>query len=289
MRSSNSSHGRWLLPALLLLSCKDDGEGTESDPGTGTTSTTTADDTSTGGTTMVADADSSAGDQGASSGLAESSSGEPPPTEVRLAGVIQDYFAMGPIADAEISVLGQPGLSTVSDAKGQWELLGLPVETFDRILVAESANYWGAVVPAQTGLMDDDEFELSQVSLQVIDLQINALQAQDPTVTLEDGTAALLVALLQNTATGAVVELDPPPPPDSFYALDPGGMPVLGSNEIQFGLYPVAVFFNLPPGPEGTYEITVTHPERECTLEDPQPPTFERHINLLRVDCPPPA
>jgi hypothetical protein len=46
--------------------------------------------------------------------------------------------------------------------------------------------------------------------------------------------------------------------------------------------------FNLPPAPEGTYTISVTHPERECTVEDPEPPTFERSINLVYVDCPAP-
>lgn len=275
-----------LVATPSLGGCQDDPAPTGSGQDTGTS---TGDATTTSGTTAVADEESSAGEAGVSSGMAESSTGEPPPTEVRVGGVIQDFFAMAPIAGAEISVLGQPGASTVSDARGFWELQELPVETFDRFLVAETDTYWGAVVPFQTGLMDVDDLELSQVSLEVIDIQMNALQAQDPTVMIEDGTAAFLVALLQNTATGAVVEVDPPPPPSTFYAPDMSGSPVLGLNEIQWNFYPVAVFFNLEPGPEGTYEITVTHPERECTLEDPQPPTFERHINLLRVDCPPPA
>lgn len=278
----------WPAGLLLAAACKDDPA-----PTTGDGDGTSTGDATTTGTTMVADAESTAGDQGMSSGSAESSSGEPPPTEVRLGGLIQDYFAMGPtmapIAGAEISVLGLPGFSTVSDAEGRWELAGLPVETFDRFLVTENETYWGAVVPFETGLLDVDDLELSQVSLEVIDIQITALQEQDPTVMVEDDTAVFLVAVLQPTATGALVEVDPPRPSNTYYAPDGTGQPVLGSNEIQLALYPVAVFFNLPPGPEGTYEITVTHPERECTVEDPQPPTFGRHVNLIRVDCPPPA
>lgn len=286
MRLDYGTHGGWLLATILLVGCKDDPPSTSRDDGT---SSSTGDTPGTSSTTAVADAESSAGDQGASSGGSESSTGEPPPTEVNLGGTIEDFFAMGPIADAEISVLDLPGFDTVSDDQGLWALQGVPVDTFDRFLVAGTDTYWGAVVPFQTGFEDVDDLELSQVSLEVIDIQIGVLQAQDPAVMVDEGAAVFLVALLQNTATGAVVEVDPPPPADTFYAPDSSGSPILGSNEIQWGFYPVAVFFNLPPGPEGTYEITVTHPERECTVEDPQPPTFERHINLIRVDCPAPA
>ena len=104
---------------------------------------------------------------------------------------------------------------------------------------------------------------------------------------VEDDTAVFLVALNQNLATGATVTLDPPPPLNTYYAPNADGQPILNVNEITWSVYPVAVFFNVPPGPEGTYEITVTHPERECTPDDSQPPTFGRHINLIRVDCPP--
>jgi hypothetical protein len=280
-------HGRWALVGLLAASCADDGEVTGD--GGGSSTSGGASESSTGSsTTMVADA-STAGSQGESSGMGESSSTGEPVTEVRLSGTIQDFFAMLPIADAQISVLGLPGFDTVSDARGLWEVPGLPLNTFDRFVVADTADYWGAVVPFQTAEEDVDEIELSQVSLDVIDLQIGALQQQDPTVMVEDGTAVFLVALLQNTATGAVVTVDPPPDPTTFYAPDANGQPILGVNEITWSVYPVAVFFNLAPGAEGDYEITVTHPERECTVEDPQPPTFARHINLIRVDCPPPA
>jgi hypothetical protein len=287
MRLSYGRPGRWALIGLLTASCGDD-DGVASESG-GSSSTGSASESSTSGsTTVVADA-STAGSQGDSSSAGESSSTGEPVTEVRLSGTIEDFFAMAPIADAQISVLDLPGFDTVSDAKGLWEVPGLPVDTFGRFVVADTADYWGAVVPFQTEQLDIEEIELSQVSLDVIDIQIAALQQQDPTVMVEDETAVFLVALLQNTATGAVVTVDPAPDPTTFYAPNAAGQPILGVNEIQWSIYPVAVFYNLVPGPAGDYEITVTHPERECTVEDPQPPTFARHINLIRVDCPPPA
>jgi hypothetical protein len=283
-RTNSPSLG--LLVLALALGCGDD-DGVAGD-GTGTGSSTST-GSSTGGTTVVAE-ESTAGSQGESSGgsSSDSTTGEPV-TEVSIGGTIEDYFVMMPIADAQISVLGQAGFETTSDAKGAWTIPGLAPNTFDRFVVAETDTHWGAVVPFQTEELDVDDFELSQVSLDVIDIQIMALQQQDPTVMVEDGTAVFLVALTQNTATGAVVTVDPMPPATNYYAPDPSGQPILGVNEIQWSIYPVAVFYNLQPGPEGTYQISVTHPERECTVEDPEPPTFARHINLIRVDCPAPA
>jgi hypothetical protein len=290
MRLAYDHYPRLLSPSLGLLlfalGCGDD-DGVVGD-GTGTSTSTGEAGSSSGGTTLVAEG-STAASQGESTGMAESTSTGEPVTEVRVSGIIEDYFVMMPIADAQISVLGQPGFETVSDAEGLWEIPGLAVDTFDRFVVVDTKTYWGAVVPFQTRMLDVEDVELSQVSLDVIDIQISALQQQDPRVMVAPDTAVFLVALLQNTATGAVVTVEPPPPPTTFYAPDAGGQPVLGVNEIQWSIYPVAVFFNLQPGPEGTYEISVTHPERECTVEDPQPPTFARHINLIRVDCPPPS
>lgn len=272
----------WALGALMLTGCPDKDDPSASDDGsTGSTGAATG-----SSTTEMADGESTAaGDQGGSS---EETTASPPPTEVAVSGTIQDFFAMGPIPGAEITVHGLPELFTTSDAQGNWQFDAIPVETFDRFVIAETETYWGAVVPFQTELEDLEEVELSQVSLDVIDLQISALQMQEPTVMVQDDTAVFLVALNQNTATGAIVDIDPPPAPNTYYAPDASGQPILNTNEIQWTIYPVAVFFNLPPGPEGDYEITVTHPERDCTVIDPRPPTFGRHINLVRVDCLPP-
>ncbi len=284
MRLDSMTAGPWAFAALLACACNNDDPGGAGNGGTGSSSTAGSSDS---GTTSDS-ADSSSGGQGGSSSGGDSGTTAAPPTEIDIDGSLEDFFMMGAIADADIRVLDTPGFETVSDANGLWALQGVPTDHFDRFVIADTKFYWGAVVPFQTGFEDIEEFELSQVSLDVIDLQINALQMQDKTVMVEDNTAVLLVALLQNTATGATAELDPPPADNAFYAPNAAGSPILGTSEILWGLYPVAVFFNLEPGPEGTYDISVTHPERECTVDDPQPPTFGRHINLIRVDCPPP-
>ena len=283
MRLDFGSRAPWVLAALVSTGCPDEDPHNASE-GDGTGSTGEA--STSGGTTEATVDSTGAGEQGGSS---DETTASPPPTQVNVGGTLEDFFLMGPIADAQISVLGLPEFMTTSDAEGSWLLEGLPVETSDRFVVADSESYWGAVVPFRTELEDIDDFELSQVSLEVIDIQITALQEQDPTVMVEDDTAVFLVAIIQNTATGAVVTVDPPPAPGTHYAPDAGGQPILNTNEIQWSIYPVAVFFNLQPGPEGDYEITVTHPDRECTVMDPRPPTFGRHINLIPVDCPPPA
>jgi len=269
-----------MVAGLLLVGCGDkDNPGADAGAGSDSTSTSA----SSGSTSLVADSGSTAGDQGASEETTAS-----PPTEVAMSGNLLDFFLMAPIADARLSVLDLPGYAAQTDDEGYWDLVGLPVQSTHRFIIDDSELYWGSVIPFTTELEDLEEFELSQVSLEVIDIQIGVLQQQEPTVMVEEGTAVFLVALEQNTATGAIVELSPPPEPNTYYAPDAAGQPMLNTTEIQWSLYPVAVFFNLQPGPEGTYEITVTHPERECTVEDPQPPTFGRHINLIRVDCPPP-
>lgn len=285
MRLDYGRHAPWVIASLLVVGCPDDDPPTGE--GNGSSSTGTMESSTGGSSVMMADSTTGELEGGGSSSEGSSSTGLP--TEVTLRGNIQDYFPPAqPIPDAAISVLGQPGLMTVSDENGDFEMMSLATGTFDRFVVADSDQFWGAVVPFTTEYEDIDEFELSQVSLQVIDIQIGVLQEQDPTVMVEPDTAVLLVAIEQNTATGAVVELDPPPDDTTFYAPDANGQPILGANVAQWSAYPVVVFFNLPPGPEGEYEITVTHPERECTPDDAEPPTFGRHVNLIRVDCPPP-
>jgi hypothetical protein len=215
-----------------------------------------------------------------------SSSSDSGPVVLSISGVAQDFFAMAPIAGAEISLVDEPGFETVSARDGSYLIDGLAADSFHRVRLADSEMFWGSVVPATLVQDPLDEFDLSQVSLDVIDIQQTALQEQDPTVVVDQEAAVLLVVLKQNTATGARVIVDPPPPMNTYYAPDASGHPVLNQDTIEWGIYPVAVIFNLAPADAGTYTISAEHPERECTLEDPQPPTFARHINLLYVDCP---
>lgn len=271
----------WLCAVTLSLGCgKDDPGG----GGGGSSSSGGGGSSSGGGSTTTTGADSSGGGTGTSEGGSSSDTG---PTTVSISGVAQDFFAMGPIADAQISLVDEPGFETVSDADGNYLVEGLAPNSFHRIQLAPTDTYWGAIVPAQLEDVDLDDYDLSQVSNDVIDIQVGALQQQDPTVAVDENAAVFLVALRQNTATGATVTIDPPPPAGTYYAPDANGQPVLNQDTIEWGLYPVAVVFNLPPAPAGTYTIDVTHPERQCTVEDPQPPTFARTINLVYADCPP--
>jgi hypothetical protein len=270
----------WIgLLAALTLACGDDA-APSGETGEGTGSSTDSSTSTTDASTSTTDA--------SASGSGDSSTGMLP-TEVDVSGIHEDFFSMVPIVGAEISVLDLPGFETTSADDGSFTFSGLPADSFQRILVADSTEYWGSVVPLSLEHENIDDQDLSQVSLEVIDIQQTELQKQDPDVMVDETKAAFLIALIQNTATGAVVEVDPPPPEGTYYAPNDAGQPILNQNEIQWGLFPVAVVFNLEPGPAGTYEITVTHPQRECTVEDPEPPTFARHINLVRVDCPPPG
>jgi hypothetical protein len=211
-----------------------------------------------------------------------------------VSGEIRDFFVNMPIADAQISLLSDPGVSTVSDADGLWALEGLTPNGFERVLIDGNETYWGAIVPLELGPMDQDDVDLSQVSIEVVDIQETALQAQEKTVVVDETKSAFLVVLRQPTAVGptgapVTVELDPPPEPNTYYAPISATEPILNLNEINWQVYPVMVFFNLEPGPEGVYTLSATHPERECTFPDASPPTLERHINLVYVDCLPPA
>ena len=280
-----------IFAALALAGCGDDGGG-----GGGEDGSTGAASSSSGGpagSSTGAGETTGGGGTGDSStgGAADSSSGGP--TEVTVSGQIQDFFAGGPIADAQISLLSDPSIATVGDAEGFWELVGVPADGLDRILIDPTDEYWGALVPLETMGEDLDDVDLSQVSIQVVDIQESALQNQEPTVIVDETKAAFLVVLRQPTAVGptgmpVTVDLDPPPPLNTYYAPISATEPVLNLNEINWPVYPVMVFFNLAPAPEGKYTLSATHPERECTFPDASPPTFERHINLVYVDCLPP-
>ncbi len=262
----------------LVVACSND-----SNPGTGESSSSESSSSSTSSTTTTAETSSSSSTDAADTSSSSSESG---PVVLSIAGVAQDFFGMAPIVGAEISLVDEPGFETVSAEDGSYLIEGLPADSFHRIRLADTEMFWGAIVPATLEQESLDDFDLSQVSLAVIDLQEGALQDQEPTVVVDETAAAFLVVLRQNTATGAQVSLDPPAPMNTYYAPDADGQPILNQDTIEWGLFPVAVIFNVPPAEAGTYTLSVTHPDRECTVEDPEPPTFARHINLLYVDCP---
>ena len=99
----------------------------------------------------------------------------------------------------------------------------------------------------------------------------------------------VVVRLLQPTATGATVTMEPPPAPGTSYGVAEDSTPVLDGNSIDSSLLPFWVAFNLEPDDlGGSISITVDHPERECTVVHPVFPIGERYVTLVEVDCPPP-
>jgi len=267
-----------ILPVVASLAC-----GSKSNDNDEESSTSTADGSTTTTTSTSTTIDPSTSSSSSTTEVADSS--ESGPSTLTVSGVVTDFFAMGPIGFAQLSLLDEEDSETVSNSDGTYAIEGLEPGSFHRIRLDGNVNYWGGIVPVQLEDEALDDYDLSQVSTMVIDLQAEVLQQQEPTVIVDEDASVLLVAINQNTATGATVILDPPPEPNTYYAPNADGAPILNQNLIEWGLFPVAIFFNLPPGDEGTYTIEVTHPDRECTVQDPQPPTLARHINLVYVDC----
>lgn len=264
------------LPLLASLACSSKSSSGSDD----TSSSSGAESTTTTGTTTTAAAESSSSETTTTS--ADSTGG---PTTLSVSGEVKDFFEMGPIGYAQMSLLDEPDTATVANPDGTYIIEDLQPGSFHRIRLDKNADYWGAIVPVALENESIEEFDLSQVSEEVIALQAEALVQQDPTVTVDPESAVLLIAINQNTATGATVTLDPPPPENTYYAPDANGVPVLNSNIIDWGLFPVAIFFNVVPGDAGAYTVTVTHPDRECVVQDPMPPTEAHFVNLIYVDC----
>ena len=268
-----------LAMAVCSAACagkeEDESNGDAGATENGTTGEPSDDDATGHGTTTGASAESSGGE----------STGEP--TEAIYGGNVFDFLLEMGISDAVITVYDEPGLQTVSDADGNYELGPLPLDPPPIFLIEPNDDYFGSVRPVRTAeVADYDDVRLAQVSRQLIDDQIELLQNQEPAeADLEQ--SIIIVRLLHPQAVGATLELDPPPDPDTYYAPDSMARPVLGLSEIQFSLLPVVIYFNIAPADPHTYTFTVTHPTRDCTVTRPDFPTLAGHITLVEVSCPP--
>jgi hypothetical protein len=268
-----------LAAALCGAACanKDDGAAADGDGTTDgeTTSDPSSDDSTGNGTTTDASAEGSG---------EEESTGEP--TEAVYAGDVYDFLLETGIPGAAIRSYETPDVQTVSDANGDYEIGPLPLDPPPIFVLEPSEDYLGSVRPTRTE-ESPNSVRLAQVSREVIDGQIELLQPQEPAeVDLEQ--SVIIVRLLNAQATGTVIEMDPPPEPDTYYAPDANFNPVLNLNEIQLSLLPVVVYFNVAPADPHTYVFTATHPTRECTVERPDFPTLPGHITLVEVSCPVP-
>lgn len=235
-------------------------------------------------TSLSTSADDSTTDAGSVSVGESTSTGE---STILLSGQVQDLPATTGIPGAAISLLDMPGFETVSDDEGNYALAPLPPATDITVIIDPTTDYLGSVIPLTTPTEDEDGQRLAQISYETVMGQIDILADQMPQpADLEQ--AIMIVRLVQNTATGATIELDPAPAAGTFYAPDATGVPVLDSSTIEFQLLPVVVYFNVAPGDAGAISVTATHPERTCSVLHPSFPTLGAHLTLVDVDCPNP-
>jgi hypothetical protein len=281
-----------MVLGVFALGCGDDsnpGGATEESSGTGSGSTTVP---GTSTTMMADDSGTTVGSGSAesgSSGSSSSSSGDPPPVEVTAEGEVVDFTNMGnPIPGAEISVFDLPGLSATADDMGLFSIGPLMPDTTAIFVVAPSTDYWGAVIPTEIGSDPlQEDVQLAQIPSAFVDLQIMLIQPQMPAMPNLD-EAILIVRLLNNSAVmegPTTIDMVPAPPPDTFYAPDATGAPVVNQNTIEYSLLPVVVFYNVPDTAPGDIVITPTHPTRECTVLFPDTPTLGQHISLVDIEC----
>lgn len=269
-----------LAVAVLATACaKDDDEPADGSAGA-TEGSTSSETTSVDGTTGPA----TTTDASAEGSGEESTTGV---SEVVYGGDVFDFFSEMGIADAMISVYDTPGVETVSDAEGEYEIGPLPLDPPPIFVLEPNEDYFGSVRPvAPKEVSSPDNVRLAQVSRALIDGQIELLENQEPAeADLEQ--SIIIVRLLHSQATGTLIEMEPPPEPDTFYAPDAGGSPILNLSEVQFSLIPVVIYFNVAPADAGAYVFTATHPTRECTVVRPDFPTLPAHITLVDVSCPP--
>jgi len=299
---TRSRRALWIV-VVGAVACGDDssgGEGAATDASSsGADDGATTMDQPTSNGTMVSDSvddsTSASGSSGETLGGSDSSSSGGTPTEVFLSGEVADFnpLAPGPIEGAQISIDGIPGIEAVSDARGAFSLGPVDPDQNVVFMIPQTVEYWGAVIPYHVPTTDDDDVQLSQISEAFVDAQIDILDddLENQPAQIEPGTAVIVLRLIQTTAIGegnVVVTMDPPPAPNTYYApTNPGGAPVLNSNEMQFSLLPVVVFYNLPVTAAGDITFTFEHPVRECTTAFTNFFTADHHVTLVDVDCPP--
>lgn len=277
--------GVFTIAGVLALGtgCGDDsssGGAGETGAGTdGTTGGTVGDGTGTTGDATGGGSDSASGTGTGSTGAG--------PTEVFIGGEVRDFWIDMPIAGAEISLWELPGFETVSDDMGLYQIDGLMPNTETAAILAPNDVYLGGIIPVSVPAEDNDKLQLTQISREFIADQEGLLADEMPEPT-DPNLAIVVVRLIQNTATGAMVEMDPAPLPGTYYAPNADGAPRLNLQTVEFGLLPVVVYFNVAPAGPGAYAFTVTHPERECTIRHPSFPTLAGHVTQVEVDCPPP-
>ncbi|MCA9649294.1 MAG: hypothetical protein KC501_05260 [Myxococcales bacterium] len=265
-----------------MLGCGDDANpGGSGDGSSG--STGAASDSTTGSNDESGTAAGTVNMEGGES----SSSGEPP-VEVTVEGRVIDFLLEAPIPGSEISIYDDDTLMTTADDMGLFSLGPFQPDTGALFVLAPNADYWGAIIPIDIGSDPlQEDVELTQISNDIVDMQIMGLMDQMPAIPDLD-QAIIVVRLRNNTAVSegpTTIEMMPPPPDGTYYAPDAMGAPILNQNTIEFPVLPVVVYFNVPDTAPGAINFTASHPTRECTVLYPDLPTSGRHMTLVEVEC----
>jgi hypothetical protein len=193
------------------------------------------------------------------------------------------------IADAAVSILDMPGFETTSDMDGAFTVG--PIDPNQEIVfeVAPSMDHVGSYIPFGVEDADDDSVRLGQISREFLAMQEQLLvdtgQMPEP---VTDPTQVVIVRLVSPTALmdgNVVVNMEPAPLPNTYYAPDAAGAPVINSNEMQFSLIPVVVFYNVGENAIGDLSFTFDHPTDTCETAYTQFPTADDHITLVDVTC----
>jgi hypothetical protein len=258
------------------------GEGTGSDTTEGGTAGSSS--STTVGMTAGEGTSASAGTVDDSGGSGEASSGGA--TEVFITGTVVDYTqGMMTLPDVEVSVFDMPGVTATSDAMGVFTLGPLPPGAEIAIVAAPSTDYFGSVLPYTVPDADIDDAELPQVARDFVDAQIMLIADQMPA--MADLTQGIMIVgnRLMADIVGAVIDVQPAPPMDTYYAPDSMGAPVVGASTLAFDLLPVVVYFNVPTYQPGEVTVTATHPMSMCSVLHPEFPTLGEHVSFVLVEC----
>jgi hypothetical protein len=273
-----------LLSPFVACDCgKDDVGGADEagseSSGEGTGGTTTS--STTMGMTVGEGTSASAGTVDESGEASSGGTGE-----VFVTGTVVDYTqGMMTIADAEVSVFGMPELTTTSDAMGVFTLGPLPPGAEIAIVAGPSMDYFGSVLPYTTPTSDVDDAELPQVSRAFVDMQIMLIADQMPAAADLMQGIMIVGNRLMAEIVGTVIDVQPAPPPDTYYAPDAMGAPVVGNSTLSFDLLPVVIYYNVPDYAPGDVTVTATHPMLDCSVLHPEFPTLGEHVTFVLVEC----
>ena len=160
-------------------------------------------------------------------------------------------------------------------------------------------DYFAAVVPERTGMMDRTDVIATMLNQDVIDARSRASS-------LRDRPRRTSVRRSSSSCTTSTIRTIRPtsssptatsrsrwtrlPVDGTYYAANMKGQQQLNSTEIGWVTIPAAVFYNLPDGGLGDITVTVEHEDTslwDCGVRHPEWPTIGGHTTFVIFDCDP--